>query len=71
MLHAALTLAALAGGAVLIADAALSAGMAFGIARSPGSPRSRRASIKYALITRAAFNQGFALAHLPVRGAAR
>jgi phenylacetyl-CoA:acceptor oxidoreductase subunit 2 len=27
------------------------------------------AYVKYALVTRAAFNQGFALAHLPVRGA--
>jgi len=29
------------------------------------------AGLKYALITRAAFNQGFALAHLPVRGVRR
>jgi phenylacetyl-CoA:acceptor oxidoreductase subunit 2 len=29
------------------------------------------AALKYALITRAGFNQGFALAHLPVRGVRR
>ncbi len=29
------------------------------------------ASLKYALVTRAGFNQGFALVHLPVRGVRR
>lgn len=65
LVAAALALAALAGGAIEAGTPALAAGLAGINALLAG------AWFKYVLITRAAFNQGFALARLPVRGVAR
>jgi phenylacetyl-CoA:acceptor oxidoreductase 26-kDa subunit len=64
LIAAALALAALAGGAIDAGTPALAAGLAGINAVLAG------AWFKLVLITRAAFNQGFALARLPVRGAA-
>ena len=65
LVAAALALAALAGGVIDAGTPALAAGLAGINAVLAG------AWFKYVLITRAAFNQGFALARLPVRGVAR
>jgi phenylacetyl-CoA:acceptor oxidoreductase 26-kDa subunit len=55
-------IAAIAAGAVSAAQAPLVAAIAGLAAAAAG------AYMKYAIVTRAGFNQGFALAHLPVRG---
>jgi len=65
LVAAALALGALAGGVIEAGTPALAAGLAGINAVLAG------AWFKYVLITRAAFNQGFALARLPVRGVAR
>jgi phenylacetyl-CoA:acceptor oxidoreductase subunit 2 len=58
-------IAAIAAGAVPGAEILLVVAIAGFVAAATGG------YVKYTLITRAGFNQGFALAHLPVRGARR